>query len=175
MKNLRLIKLLGENDYKIFENIFREFERAPFFEKWSDEEILEEFGEFLKEGKMFTYDNKGLMNIQFNKKKSNLLPYSDWGNFIYLSDIVVLEKYRGNGIASSMFDYLIAYAQNLNFNSIYFRTNLVGSMSESIGTKRGFRIVTNSNGGIITDEVSFLRQNGAIQSDTRKYLVKGIK
>ena len=172
MENKRLIKLLGENDYKLFESIFREFEKAPFFEKWTDKEILEEFRDFLVTGKIFCYDNVGLMNIQFNKKKNESLPYDTWGDFIYLSDIVVLENNRNRGIGSNMFDYLIDYAASDNFNSIYFRTNVVGSMSESLGMKRGFEIVTDSNNKMITDEVSFLRQNGKIETDTRKYLVR---
>ena len=172
MENLRLIKLLGENDYKLFESIFREFEKAPFFEKWSDIEILEEFREFLITGKMFCYDNKGLMNIQFNKRKNETLPFDEWGNYIYLSDIVVLENARCRGIGSNMFDYLIDYANSENYESIYFRTNLTGSMSESIGQKRGFVIVRDSSNKIITDEVSFLRQNGLVETDIRKYLVK---
>ena len=172
MENLRLIKLLDIDDYEIFEDIFREFEKEPFFEKWSDIEVLEEFKEYLISGKIFCYDNNGLMNIQFNKRKNEALPYDDWGNFIYLSDVVVKEDSRNQGIGSNLFDYLIDYAKTENYNSIYFRTNLIGSMSESLGEKRGFELVKSNSGKIITDKVSFLRQNGVVEADIRKYLVK---
>lgn len=172
MENLKLIRLLGENDYRIFENIFREFEKAPFFERWSDKQILEAFRDFLTTGKIFCYDNKGLTNIQFGKKKNELLPYNSWGNFIYLSDVVVLENSRCKGIGSNMLDNLIEYATSENFDNIYFRTNLTGSMLEPLGLKRGFEVIRDSNNQIITDEVPFLRQSGIVETDMRKYLIK---
>ena len=168
--DLRLLKLLGEEDYRIFKLIYKEFEKKPFFELWTDTQILQTFRDILTTGQSFSYDEKGLMNIQFNSKRSEELPYDRWGNFIYLSDLVVLESARQEGIGSGLLDYLIEWANVEDYNTIYFRTNLEGSMSESLGTKRGFEVVTNNSGKIITTPVSFLRQNGKEETDIRKYL-----
>ena len=173
MENL---KLLREKDYKLFKSIFSVFMRDPFFEKWTNAEMLEEFKDFLAYGKMFCYDNKGLMNIVPNRKKLETLPYDMWGNFLYLSDIAVLENARMQGIGSTMFDYLIEYGYENEFDVIYFRTNLEKSKSAGIGLKKGFTVVTDCNNNIITEAVSFPRVREDIsETDIRQYLVKKLK
>jgi len=175
-KNMRLIKILGEEDYQVFERIFRVFEGEPFWEKWTDLMILEAFKEFLLTGKMFAYEDYGLMNIQFNKKKLDSLPYEKWGNFIYLSDVAVLTNSRKQGVGSELIDYLIEYGYENKFDSLYFRTNYQGSMLANIGIKKGFEILTDENNQIITEDVSFPRiKDDIAEVDTRQYLYRKLR
>ena len=169
-----MIKKLNEKDFDVFEYIFREFEKEPFFEKWTNQEVYDEFKEFINTGIMFTYDDKGLATFIPNKRKKEGLPYESWRSFIYLSDIVVVGEYRGQGIGSKLMDYSLEYFKS-EYDYMYFRTNVVGSMSEGIAVKRGFEVINDNEGNLITDDVEFMRQNGKVEKDKRKYLVKRMK
>lgn len=173
MQKNNLIRILKEEDYLLFEKIYRCFEGKPFWEAWTDEMIVAVFEEFLTTGLVFCYDNKGIMDIQYNQKKSDTLPYDDWGNFIYLSDIAVLEEYRCQGIGTILLDYLIDFGYINNFDTIYFRTNLEGSMVANLGLQKGFEVVRDTSGEIITEKVSFPRNRLDVpDTDIRQYLCK---
>lgn len=167
------LRELNKKDYDIFELVFKEFEKYPFYEKWTKKEILEEFKYFLQNGKIFTCDEKGIINILPNYIKSKNLPSIPKSN-LYISDVVVLEQYRKQGIGNSLFDFVMDYAKT-KYDYIYLRTNLEGSMIEPLAVKRGFEVINNEFNNTFVEDVSFLRQSGEIEKDKRKYLGRLLK
>ena len=169
------IKELKKDEYKIFYKLFKGFELAPFFEKWTDEEIEKTFEEFMQDGLVFGLKDKGIITILPEKRKSSILPYSEWGKFCYISDVMVDENSRRQGIGGSLLKFALDYMKKDGWDTSYFRTNYKGSLLEPVATKQGFKDVKDKQGNVITEEVGFLRQSGKVETDTRKYLVKELK
>ncbi len=168
------------NSYEEFKKVYELFRREPFYEAWTEEEFLEEF-EFLKsEGEVFgCFDGGeivGLSNLLFKAQSSHPVKFTNPESVMYISDIAVLEQYRGCGYAKALADYIIAYTEGLDkYEEMYLRTNLKGSMSEKIFTDRGFKVMT-KDGEIITQDVVFPRTvEGLSNSDTRKFLSKTLR
>lgn len=168
-------------EYREFRKIFEIFKYYPFYEAWTEKEFKEEF-EYLKEkGEIFGWylDNDeiiGLISLIYGAKKNHPVSFDNPNKIMYLSDIAVLDKFRGQGVGGGLLDFAINYTNLLKYyEAMYLRTNLYGSMSEGIAKSRGFEIIKNNN-EIITEEVSFKRTNPDIsETDMRKFLVKRFK
>lgn len=167
--------------YEEFRRVFGIFKGAPFYEAWKEEEFLEEF-EYLKTyGEIFgfytnTGDVAGLVSLIYGAKDSHPVKFLEPKKVMYLSDIAVLPKYRGNGYAKELAKFAISYTKWLEFyKEMYLRTNLEGSMSERIFMNYGFDVMK-KDGIIITEEVSFERTNPEISNtDVRKFLSKRLR
>ena len=174
-------KVQNLKKYEDFRKVFEIFRHYPFFEAWSEEAFKEEF-EYLKdEGEIFGYyantgEVVGLISLIYGAKKEHPVEFDDPDRVIYLSDIAVLDKYRGNGYAKRLADFVIDYASIFNYyQDMYFRTNLEGSMSEGIFVPRGFEVMTN-NGEIITQDIYFERTKPELSTtDTRKFLSRKLQ
>lgn len=163
-------------NYEEFRKVFDIFKYYPFFEAWTEDEFYEEFLYLKQMGEIFGCyldDNEivGLVSLIYGAKSSHPVKFENPEKVMYISDIAVTDKYRGNGFAKKLADFAIQYTYLLNYyNEMYLRTNLENSMSEKIFVDRGFEVIKN-NGVIITEDVSFPRTNPAVNNiDTRKFL-----
>lgn len=169
-------RIKNMKNYDDFRKVFDIFKYYPFFEAWTEEEFREEF-EYLKNmGEIFGYylntgEVVGLISMVYGAKDSHPVKFANPEKVMYLSDVAIIDKYRGNGYAKQLADFSIDYTKLLNyFDEMYLRTNLENSMSEGIFAQRGFEIMR-KDGQIITEDVSFARTNPDIPSvDTRKFL-----
>lgn len=165
-------------EYKEFRKIFEIFKYYPFYEAWKEQDFKDEFSYLKNNGEIFGWylNNEeiiGLVSLIYGAKTSHPVSFSNPDKMMYLSDIAVLDKYRGQGVGGNLLDFAINYTNLLKYyEAMYLRTNLNGSMSEGIARSRGFEIIRNNN-KIITEEVSFPRTNQDIsETDTRKLLIK---
>lgn len=168
------------DNYEDFRKVFIIFRDYPFFEELSLSEIDEEFNYIKKEGESFGYylDKQivGLLNIIYKAKESQPIEFLDPTKVMYISDIAILNEFRGRGYAKKLADFAINYTISLNkYELMYLRTNLINSMSEGIFTSRGFEVYY-QDGNILTEEVSFKRSKSDLEEvDIRKFLVKKIR
>lgn len=153
-----------------FRAIFKEvFEGKPFFESWSEEELLEEFKHFNDEGLVFgSYwgeDCVGLISILQHEPGKYPVHFPDDEKILYLSDVAVLEDYRYNGVGTELMKKVVRYAKKYEYDRIYMRTNKEGSMSKSIAMKLGFTVIEG-----VEQEVIRKRHDGTVAGDTRIFL-----
>lgn len=167
--------------YGDFKKVFNIFEKAPFWEKWSEEEYYEEYCNFINNGEMYGYydidDIYGLITILYGMQKKCPITFEVPEKVIYLSDVAVLEDKRQLGIGNSLMKYLINNLEERNkYDQLYLRTNLVGSMIEGTALRNGFEIMRDTNNQIITQTVTFDRTRDDIsKEDTRKFMIKTLK
>ena len=168
MKNSSIRKLVNYDD---FVTVFKVFEDYPFFESWSATDLEEEFNMQSTNGEIFGYyvDRKcvGLISILPYVKGKHPVNFKNGKKVAYLSDVAVLPEYRGKGIASKLFDYIIAHTKVLGFEKIYLRTNKGISMVFGIAVKHGFTVMKG-----VEQDVERIRVDGIIQKDTRIFLEK---
>lgn len=169
------------NNYNDFRKVFKIFETEPFWEKWSEELIREEYDEFQSIGGIYAKydidDIMGIITLIYGARSSHPVTFEDPSKAIYISDLAVLHEYRGKGVGSELAEIALmkAYMKN-NINWLYLRTNLEGSMSENIFSKLGFEIMKDQAGKIITQDVQFPRCiEGVSDTDVRKFMLKRIK
>ena len=165
-------------DYNDFKTVFKEFTNYPFYELWTEELFMSQFEYLKKNGEIFGLylengDIVGLITMIYGAIISHPLEFKNRDKTIYISDIVVLNDYRGKGYGSKLVEFLLDYIKVYNYyNEVYLRTNLNNSMSEGIFVKHGFEVIKN-DGKIITQDVSFKRVNKDVNEiDTRKFLSK---
>lgn len=139
--NIREIK---PENYPDFYKMYKVFEEPPYSEKFSDEEILNEYNLLTSGGHVYGYyDNAKCIGIvTYNKKiyYEHPIHYEHPEKVAYLSDVTVLREYRGNGIGTVLIKYALARAKEEGFNVMYMRTLQPGqSMSYGIAIKLGFK------------------------------------
>ncbi len=171
-------KIQNVKKYEEFRKVFDIFKHYPFYEAWSEEEFQSEYDYLKTEGEIFGYymntgEIVGLVSLVYGAKSEHPLTFENPNKVMYLSDIAVLDNYRGNGYGKRLADFAIEYTKLFNYyNEMYLRTNLENSMSEGIFVNRGFEVMK-ENGNIITQEVSFERTKADLPTlDTRKFLSK---
>ncbi len=119
----------------------------------------------------------GIVTLIYGAKASHPVKFDDPSKVIYISDLAVLHQYRGKGVGSELAKYALikAYMKD-NYNHMYLRTNLEGSMSENIFDKLGFEVMKDKDGNIITQDVQFPRcKEGVSDTDVRKFMLKRLK
>ena len=165
-------------EYEDFRKVFDIFKYYPFFEAWTEEEFREEYDYLKNDGEIYGYymntgEIAGLISLIYGAKSDHPVRFEDPDKVMYISDVAVLEPYRGNGYAKRLADFAIDYARLFNYyNEMYLRTNLEKSMSEGIFTQRGFEVMK-EDGKIITQDISFIRTIPDLPTiDTRKFLCK---
>lgn len=101
------------------------FESEPFYEAWTEDDYVQEFLDFIKNGQMYGIflenDICGLITIKEKYLKWDELEI-DVEKAIYLSDIAVCKNSRNNGYATKLMQYIVSeFGDNYD---IYMRTNL---------------------------------------------------
>ncbi len=170
MKNQQNIR--PSVSFEDFAKIFKVFESFPFFESWTDKEILEEYNSFQNGGIIFGYftdEGKcvGILTMKPYEPGKHPVEYPSDAKVMYLSDVATLFEYRNMGIATSLFEYAIRHFQVLGYDYIYLRTNEKNSMSYDIAKKCGFVRLYD-----IIQEVERKRANGTITKDARIFMEK---
>lgn len=125
-----------------FSNVFRVFESFPFFEKWTQDEIRNEFDCNLKDGYIFGYYTDGqcvgFISMREQHPGEHPVHYGHDSKVLYLSDLAVLPQFRHRGIGTSLFKYALELAISKNFEYAYLRMNDNNSMAYNIAKKQGF-------------------------------------
>ncbi len=101
-------------------------------------------------GCIYDYDNE---TVDFISSNGNKL------HSIYFYGLSTLPYYRGKGACRTLIKYAIAYAKANNFDYVYARTDLVGSMSEAL-MKLGGLDVCKYEDKIITEWVEVTEEKG---------------
>ena len=139
MKNL----IRNLEDFTDYLRIFKVFESFPFFEKWTEEEIREEFDLNVANGHIFGYYENGdcVAFISMRNQQPNEHPvhYGHESKVLYLSDLAVLPKYRHRGIATQLLEHALNVAVSEGYKFAYLRINDNNPMAFGIAKKQGFR------------------------------------
>ena len=129
-------------NFEDYLKIFKVFEGFPFYEKWTEEEIKEEFDLNLTKGHIFGYyeDDNCLGFISMRNQIPNEHPvhYKDVAKVVYFSDLAVLHQYRRRGIANQLFDYALYIAKSEGYEYAYLRINDNTPMAYDIAKRHGF-------------------------------------
>jgi ribosomal protein S18 acetylase RimI-like enzyme len=165
-------------NYDEFKKVFLVFREEPFLEKWSEEKIHKEFLNLKINGEVFGYylndeNIAGIITFKYGAEKDHPVKFKNPERIIYLSDIAVIKEQRGNGYAQALTDFTLDFIESFNYYSeVYFRTNYEGSMSRRMMESRGFSVMKNSEGDIITQDITFERTRDYPISDKRLFLSK---
>jgi GNAT superfamily N-acetyltransferase len=170
-----IVTVKNFNDFKDVFSVFRE---EPFYEDWQDDSIREQFDYLKENGEVLGYYTDrnivGIYSMIGGAIPTHPVKFIEPEKVIYLSDIAIKKKYRGKGYAKDLVNFFMNYFENQDYyNEAYFRTNLVGSMSERLMLPYGFKPILDKDGNIITEDVSFDRTNDNLETlDRRKFLSK---
>ena len=170
-----IVTVKNFNDFK---DVFTVFREEPFYEDWTDDSIKEQFDYLKDNGEILGYYTDrnivGIYSMIGNAISSHPVKFIEPDKVIYLSDIAIKKKYRGKGYAKDLVNFFMNYFEKQDYyNEVYFRTNLVGSMSEKLMIPYGFKPIIDNNGEIITEDVSFSRTIDNLDSiDKKKFLSK---
>lgn len=164
--------------YKDFKEIIQVFKEPPFSEVLSEESILEEFNSYLKGGIAYGYYKNGsiLGFIGILKGIQHGHPIKGYNSkeVLYINGVAVLKNHRKYGIASKLVNHTLLKTNPYEYNTIYLRTNYIGSKIEHVASNAGFNKVT-EGGIIVTEDVTFERNTGEIETDKRMFMIKKLK
>jgi GNAT superfamily N-acetyltransferase len=166
--------------YEDFSEVFKEFRKAPYFEDWTEQLLKEEY-DFLTTngfifGKYIDSQMIGLASYLPNKQPNHKIEFPVDKKIAYLSDLAVLEAYRKKGIGTELFVYALNDIIRNQYDYVYFRTVVNGSLSEGIGIRNGFEIVYDENSKLVTQQLSFPRVKDDVpEVEDRKFLVKKLE
>lgn len=138
------IREIKKENYQDFYKMYKVFEQPPYSEKFSDEEILDEYKLLTSGGRVYGYYNQGICigMVTYNKNLLYEHPiyYEQPEKVVYLSDVTVLKEFRGKGIGTTLMKYAIEKAKEEGYEIMYMRTLQPGqSMSYGIALKLGFK------------------------------------
>ena len=165
-------------NYDEFKKVFSVFKEEPFFENWTDEEMHNEFLGLKVNGEIFGYylNNEGIVGIitfKYGAFGNHPVNFDNPEKTVYFSDIAVIKDFRGRGYAKALTDFALDYIESYDYyKEAYFRTNYEGSMSKGIMEERGFNVIRNDEGDIITQDITFDRTADYPTSDKRLFLSK---
>ena len=132
-------KLENFSDYL---NVFKVFESFPFFEKWTLDEIRNEFESNVREGQIYGYyiDGKcvGFISMRNVHENEHPLHYAHASKVLYLSDLAVLPKFRHKGIGTALLQHALNIAVSQGYKYAYLRMNENNSMADNIAKHLGF-------------------------------------
>lgn len=171
--------IMNFNDFSEIIDIFKE---PPFSEPLTDDDKINEYAGYLKNGlALGYYSNEGeimgyagiMKEVEdehapyFNSGVSSLSPF-------YIYGLATKAKYRGHGICSTLVNYTEYIAKQIDVDFIYLRINEEGSMSEDLCRKQGFDDLY-QDGKKVVQAVEFERNNPDVPSvDNRCFLIKPI-
>ena len=165
--------------YEDFKKVITTFQQPPFYEKLTEKDMMEEFKLYLddKIGGCFAYydvdDILGINCFTYGTDESHGIIFPNNDNIAYISGMATLEKARGMGIGTQLFEYVMNYFKEKEvYDYVYLRTNLYGSMSSGIAKKHDF-ITLQKDNQIYTQAVKFERIDPTVSdTDLRKFMVK---
>lgn len=156
-----------------FEKVYSVFSRAPYFEKYTKEELKEIFEEYKRNGYIYgAYNGEnciGLIALERGKKDDQPVSFEE-KKVMYLADVAVLEEYRKNGIGNQLMLYGVMQSKLLGYDVLYMRTLEKGSMSCNIARKIGFKQILN-----VSQKVERQRVNGKIETMNNIFLEIDLK
>ena len=159
-------------NFKDFSKVFKTFETFPFFEKWTEEALINEYKSFQDDGIIFGYYTENdkcvaILTMKPYTPGKHPVQYSSKDKVMYLSDVATLSEYRNHGIGTHLFHHAIRHSKVLGYDYIYLRTNEKNSMSYGIAKKCGFKQICD-----IVEEVERIRIDGTIAKDSRIFMEK---
>ncbi len=164
--------------YKDFKKIIQVFKEPPFSEILTERDMMEEFESYLTNGVSYGYYYNdqilGFIGILKGIQEEHPIKFYNSDEVLYINGIAVLNEYRKYGIATKLMNHTISEIDFYKFCAIYLRTNYIGSKLENIALKSGFEKVT-ENGKVVTQDVTFKRNTGEIDTDKRMFMVKTLK
>lgn len=135
------IKEMTNDELEDFKKVYSVFSEAPYFEKYTDEEIKEIFTEYLENGNVygayFEENCVGLVALERGAKEEHPVKFEN-ENVMYLADVAVLANCRNKRIGSQLMLYGVMQAKKMGFDKLYMRTLKKGSMSIQIARRIGF-------------------------------------
>jgi ribosomal protein S18 acetylase RimI-like enzyme len=155
----------------LYQNIFS---KPPYFEKFSDEEVVEIFTEYVSDGLLFLTKNKSevvgfgaALPITSVPELSVILESAgtDTTNGWYMADLGVKEEYRRKGIARKLVKSRLNAMPKIS--KVFIRTSVNNIASRALYRSFGFELVPNA-----FQEVTQQRIDESIQTDKRLFLEK---
>lgn len=147
MKNQKIRELENLED---FNRVYQVFSGAPYYEKYTDEEIKEIYDEYKEKGKIYgAFDKEneciGIVAVERGVKKDHPVSFNNGDDEVmYLAEVAVLDKYRKAGVGSQLMLYAVMESKLLGYKKMYMRTIGGGkSMSYNIANKIGFKQIPN--------------------------------
>lgn len=140
-----IIRDITSANYGDFHKMYKVFEEPPYSEKYTEDELKQEYDFLTKEGRVCGYYKDGICvgMVTFNKRQlyNHPIHYDHPEKVVYLSDLTVLKEFRGHGIGTKLMQYAIEEAKKAGYEIMYMRTLQPGqSMSYGIAVKQGFRL-----------------------------------
>lgn len=130
-------------DFNDFQKVFSVFESFPFFEKWTTEEVRQEYDLNMKDGKIFGYYEGdkciGFISVRSQQPNEHPVHFDHQSKVLYISDIAVLPGSRRQGIGSQLMKYALDYASKEKYTFAYLRINENNPMAYGIAENFGFR------------------------------------
>ncbi|MFA5603229.1 MAG: GNAT family N-acetyltransferase [Bacilli bacterium] len=164
--------------YKDFKKIIQVFKEPPFSEQLTEKEMIEEYDSYLEKGVSYGYyyndEILGFIGILNGIQQGHPIKLYNSEEVLYVNGIAVLKDYRKYGIASTLMNHAISEIDLYKIYAIYLRTNYIGSKLENIALNVGFKKIE-ENGQVITEDVTFERNNGKISTDKRMFMIKHLK
>ena len=138
------IRIITPENYDDFYKLFKVFENPPYSEKFSDKEIMDEYKLLTSGGFVYGYyeDDICVGLVTFNKYTlyDHPIKYEHPEKVVYLSDVAVLDEYRGKGLGTMLMKYALDRAKEEGYEIACMRTLQPGeSMSYGIAIKLGFK------------------------------------
>lgn len=175
METIKNLKICGS--FEDFRNVYLEFRGYPFFEDWKEKDIKEEYEYYMDTADVFAKLDKnkvvGILALQEGLQKGIVFPTENVG---YISDVAVLQKYRGKGYGTELMQFALDKFISEGKDLSYFRTGSVNSMSAPIGLKQGYELLLDKDGKPFKQMVSFPRVREDIpEEEDRVFYVKKLK
>lgn len=164
------------DNFDNFKDVLCVFRNYPYNEILSDEDCKDEYVLYNENGYIFGCyldgNITGINCILNDVPKEYSIGFEDTKKVAYYSGLAVKDKYRNLGIGKMLVSKTQDYLEKCGkYDYAFARILCEGSMSEGIFSKYGFSDAY-FDGKIITDDVSYLRGDGMVRSDKRKYMVK---
>ena len=158
--------------YEDFKKVFKVFESYPYFEKFPEQDLIEEYQSFQNGGYSYGYDTEegecvAIITNYPNKHGEHPVDYPNDLKVMYLSHLATMFEYRNLGIATKLIKHVIKQTEDLGYDYIYYRTKKDNSMSYNIGKKFGFTEIHN-----IIEYIEYKKQDGSLIKDPRIFLEK---
>ena len=128
---------------KDFKEVYQVFSRAPYFEKYTEEELEEIFREYQEKGYVYgAFKGEkciGLVALERGLKKEHPVEFEAGKKVMYFADLAVLDEYRNTGLGTQLMAFAAMQTKALGYEKAYMRTLEPGkSMSYGIARKIGF-------------------------------------
>lgn len=140
-------KIKELTDLNDFKKVYTVFSDAPYFEKYTEEELENIFTEYHEKGYIYGAYAKekclGLIALEIGLNEEHPVNFQD-KKIMYLSDVAVLKEYREKGLGQQLMLYGVMQSKLLGYDRIYMRTLEENSMSYGIASKIGFQQIPNA-------------------------------